>query len=114
MKVSVERRAESCLLVLAGDIDRGNMGRLASALSECLRSSSDAVIMDFGEVTFIDGGGLGLIHDALDTLGDEGWLGVARPSEDVYRFMEFAGLPARRGFHAFASLERALDAARLV
>jgi anti-anti-sigma factor len=110
MDVSVEKRKGACLLVLSGEIDRSNLDRLATALSDCLASSSAAVVMDLGNVTFIDGSGLGLIHDTLDILPEAGWLGVARPAADILRILALAGLSDRSGFHVFSSLEEALAA----
>lgn len=90
MDVAVEIRKDACLLVLSGEIDRSNLQPLAAALSDCIDSNLAAVVLDLGEVTFLDGGALGLLHDALDKLGDDRWLGAARPLPEIRRVLQWA------------------------
>jgi anti-anti-sigma regulatory factor len=74
----------------------------------CLESTT-SVVFDFAEVTFIDGAAMSLLHDALERVGEDGWLGVGRPLTRNERLFATAGLSALPNFRAFSTLEEALE-----
>ncbi len=102
-------RNHTCLVTLGGEYDRANVDRLRADIESCLESTS-SVVFDFRAVTFINGAVMSLLHEILERLGDEGWLGVAEPRPYIERLFRVAGLAERPNFRVFPSLEEALAA----
>ncbi len=107
MTSTAEIRHQSCLVTMAGEFDRANVGTLRAEIEWCLDSAT-SVVFDFGAVTFVDGAVMAVLHDILERLGDEGWLGVARPLARIERLFRVAGLSDLPRFRVFPTLEEAL------
>ena len=107
MKSTAEIRNRTCLVTMAGEFDRANVDTLRAEIEWCLENST-SVVFDFQEVTFINGGVMALFHDVLERVGEDGWLGVARPPASIERLFSVAGLSALPNFRVFVSLEEAL------
>jgi anti-anti-sigma regulatory factor len=104
---TAEIRHQSCLVTMAGEFDRANLGAFRAEIEWCLGSAT-SVVFDFAAVTFVDGALMAALHDILEGLGDEGWLGVARPPAHIERLFRVAGLSAVPRFRVFPTLEEAL------
>jgi len=104
---TAEIRHQSCLVTMAGEFDRANVGALRAEIEWCLDSVT-SVVLDFRAVSFIDGAVMSLLHEILERLGDEGWLGVAEPLADIERLFRVAGLSAWPRFSVFPTLVEAL------
>ena len=102
-----EIRNDTCLVTMAGEFDRSNVDRLAKEIQSCLESTS-SVLFDFGEVTFINGAVMALLHNVLERLPDDGWVGVARPLPRIERLLGVAGLSQLPNFRIFTTLEEGL------
>ena len=108
MNSSAVVRNRTCLVTLAGEFDRANVQELAAEIEACLAEAS-SVLFDFGEVTFVNGALMSLLHDVVERLGDGGWLGVARPLPWILKQLGVAGLSDLPNFRVFATLEEALE-----
>ena len=101
-------RKKTCLVTLAGEFDRSNVDALRAEIEACMTSAS-SVLFDFGAVTFINGAVMSLLHDIVEELGSDGWLGVARPVAWILKQLGAAGLSELPNFRVFATLEEALE-----
>jgi anti-anti-sigma factor len=90
-------------LSLAGDIDRSNMASLAEALRRDSSADPRIVVLDLRDVLFMDGGGLGLLYDLLDSRGNGGWVGVVSPRADIRRLLDVSGLSAHGLLRIFST-----------
>jgi len=77
-------------------------------MKDCLGSAS-SIAIDFQAVTFVDGGVLSLLHQVLEDLEGQGWLGVVGPTPWVRRLIGIAGLSARINFRIFSTMQEALQ-----
>lgn len=85
-----ERRAR---LVLSGELDMGARFQAEQALDRLLAAPLDDLVVDLGDVTFLDSSGMGLILDVDERARREGFklrLLPARP--EVQRVFELAGI----------------------
>jgi anti-sigma B factor antagonist len=87
----VERRNGGVVVRLAGEIDLYNAGEVGSALQEIAGSDPGRVVVDLGEVEFVDSTALGTLIEARKQLAN-GRLVLAAPGRDVRRAIEVAGL----------------------
>ena len=107
MKSTAEIRNRTCLVTMSGDFDRSNVDALQAEIEWCLESAS-SVVLDFRRVTFANGSVMSLLHDILDLVGEQGWLGVAEPLARIERLFSVAGLLSHKNFRVYSSLEEAL------
>lgn len=99
------------LLEVKGEIDHGTCGDLDAALCSALAITDEIILMDLGQVGYIDSGGLSVIFSALKRLSPDGWLGLIEPNSNVRRLFELVGLyadPNVRVFEGRAATEAAL------
>ena len=108
MTSTAQIRHGTCFVTLAGEFDRANVQELAAEIETCLAEAS-SVLFDFGAVTFINGAVMSLLHNVLDRLGEEGWLGVARPLPRIETQLGVAGLSDSPNFRIFSTLQGALE-----
>jgi stage II sporulation protein AA (anti-sigma F factor antagonist) len=77
------------VIVVAGEVDLSNAGRLTETLDNAASSNPRALVLDLGGVTFIDSSGL---HALLGASGRVPSVRIRRPSRQVRRLLEVAGL----------------------
>jgi len=87
----VDRLNGDVIVRLAGEIDLYNAGEVGSALQEIAGSDPARVVVDLGEVEFVDSTALGTLIEARKQLAN-GRLVLAAPGHDVRRAIEVAGL----------------------
>ena len=87
----VDRRNGDVVVRLAGEIDLYNAGEVGSALEEIAGSDPARVVVDLGEVEFVDSTALGTLIEARKQLAN-GRLVLAAPGRDVRRALEVSGL----------------------
>ena len=87
----VERRNGDVVVRLAGEIDLHNAGEVGSALEEIAGSDPARVVVDLGEVEFVDSTALGTLIEARKQLAN-GRLVLAAPGRHVRRSLEVSGL----------------------
>ena len=91
MSVAVE--GEHLVVSLRGEIDVGNAEVLPAALLAATSGSDTSVMIDIGEVTFLDSSGLRAILICEATLRREDIsLKVRNPTEQARRVFEITGL----------------------
>lgn len=105
-----EIRNRTCLVTLAGELDRANVAELVREITACL-DNAPSVLFDFGAVTYINGAVMSLLLDVLEGLDEGGWLGVARPLPWIEHLLQVVGLTDRKNFRIFPTITEALQAA---
>jgi anti-sigma B factor antagonist len=87
----VERRNGDVVVRLAGEIDLHNAAEVGAALDQAGESGPDRVVVDLGEVDFVDSTALGTLIEGRKRLASSR-LVLAAPGRDVRRALEVAGL----------------------
>jgi anti-sigma B factor antagonist len=92
---------EKPLIVTQGDFDHSTCGAVETVLDEAILGGNDVVLIDLGQVTYIDSGGLSVLFSAARRLRERGWLGLVAPNASVRRLLEIVGVLADPGFRVF-------------
>lgn len=80
-------------LFIAGELDLASVEAVRAALVDLLRSEPPRVVVDMGEVTFIDAVALGVLVSAMKRgEASGGRLQIVRPQPRVMRVFEMAGV----------------------
>lgn len=94
MAVFINERAGEVTATLKGEIDHHNAPALREAIDEAVEMHRPRVLnLDFGEVTFMDSSGIGLVmgrYRTLNALG--GSLVIRNLSQQSYKVMRLAGI----------------------
>ncbi|MEU2054133.1 STAS domain-containing protein [Streptomyces bungoensis] len=82
------------VLTAAGEIDHQTGDTLAQAL-DVSGAPRPRVVVDLGQVTFMDSSGINVLITAHRTLTEAGgWLRLARPGQSVQRVLRLVGIDA--------------------
>jgi anti-sigma B factor antagonist len=95
MRVDVRGRTVGTVSVVAvtGEIDLGTSSRVREAVDEQLRAGSGRLVLDLGQVTFMDSTGLGLIVGAYkSTSARGGGLRLVCDNPRLLRLLTVTGL----------------------
>ncbi len=85
----VDRRETVAVVRIRGEIDAFTSADLERCFAAALADAPDQVLIDFGEVTFIDGSGLRHLDRFQQECRDRGMaLSLARPTASVRRLLE--------------------------
>jgi anti-anti-sigma factor len=91
--ISAGRDARKARLVLGGDLDMAARFQAEQALDELLATPLEQLVVDLGEVTFVDSTGMGLVLEVHDRARAEGFrLRLLRGPAEVQRVFELAGV----------------------
>ena len=91
--ISAERDARRARLVLGGELDMAARFKAEQALDALLAEPVEQLVVDLGEVTFVDSTGMGLVLDLDDRARSDGFrLRLLPGSEDVQRVFVLAGV----------------------
>lgn len=91
--ISAERDTRKARLVLGGELDMSARFQAEQALDELLATPVEQLVVDLGEVTFLDSTGMGLVLEVNDRARSEGFrLRLLRGPEEVQRVFELAGV----------------------
>src|SRR2546423_419241 len=104
----VSEDGEAVILRLTGELDLYNAPELRKALVECAERNPKRLVVDLGEVTFVDSTALGALIEARALLGDKNGLVLASPGLETRRALAISGLD--RHFEVRGSVEEALEA----
>jgi anti-sigma B factor antagonist len=91
---------------LSGELDLYNAPALRDALLECLARSPSRLVLDLGEVSFVDSTVLGTLVEVRSRLGTADGLVLAAPGLEARRALEVSGLD--RYFEVRETVEDAL------
>jgi anti-sigma B factor antagonist len=94
LTVRVERDGGSLLMRASGEIDFASAGMLEEELGRALRCDASVIVLDLGDVGFIDVTGLGVLVSAAERFREDGnrlsmWLGSGAA---VRRLVELCGV----------------------
>ena len=81
---------------LGGELDLYNAAQVRAALAEACAETPERVVVDLGEVEFIDSTALGVLIETRTKLGNSGGLLLAAPGLETRRAL--ADLRARQAF----------------
>lgn len=104
----VVRSADAIVVRLAGELDLYNAHVVREALLEVAEDEPDRLVVDLGDVTFIDSTALGVLIEGRAKLANRRGFLLATPGLEVRRALEVSGLD--RHFSVHASLDDALAA----
>jgi anti-anti-sigma factor len=91
--ISAERDARKARLVLGGDLDMSARFQAEQALDALLAEPVEQLVLDLGEVTFVDSTGMGLVLEVHDRARTEKFkLRILRGPDEVQRVFELAGV----------------------
>jgi anti-sigma B factor antagonist len=102
---AVWRDGDAVVVRLRGELDLANVERVREVLLDAARSDADRLVVDLGEVTFLDSTVLGALLLARRSLKERPLVLVA-PAGEPRRALEVAGVLRHLTVHA--SLDEAL------
>ena len=109
MDIRVGSLGGTPLLEAEGDIDHSTCGDLQGTLHTLLDAGASVVLLDVTAVHYIDSGGLSVLFSALRRIGQNGWLGIIGPNQNIRRLFEIVGLRADPRLRVFED-RRMVDA----
>lgn len=94
MSVRTELTGERLTAFLSGELDHHSAGAMREEIDEFLQKQRpNQLVLDFGEVTFMDSSGIGLVMGRYKLCAEFGCtLEIHNLSEHAYRVMRLAGL----------------------
>ena len=105
---TIDRRDGDVVVRLAGELDLYNSAEVGATLAEVGGESPARLVVDLGEVTFVDSTMLGTLVETQRGLPEATRLLLAAPNADVRRALEVSGLG--RHFDVRETVEDALAA----
>ncbi len=106
----VDSRDGAVIVSLAGELDLYNAEEVRRALLEACAAEPEVLVVDLGEVRFIDSTALGVLIEARSSMGDRKGFRLAAPGLETRRALEVSGLD--RHFLVHETVPEALEAAR--
>jgi anti-sigma B factor antagonist len=106
--LAVEQVEEAVVVRLGGELDLYNAHQVRETLLEACTDSPERVVVDLGEVEFIDSTALGVLIEARTKMKDRRAFLLAAPGLETRRALEISGLD--RHFTVHDTVPEALDA----
>ena len=106
----VDSRDGAVIVSLAGELDLYNAEEVRRALLEACAAEPDVLVVDLGEVSFIDSTALGVLIEARSRMAERKGFRLAAPGLETRRALEVSGLD--RHFLVYETVPEALEAAR--
>jgi anti-sigma B factor antagonist len=106
----VDSRNGAVVVSLAGELDLYNADEVRRALLEACAAEPEVLVVDLGEVRFIDSTALGVLIEARSRMADRKGFRLAAPGLETRRALEVSGLD--RHFLVHDTVPEALEAAR--
>ena len=106
----VDRRDEGVVVALAGELDLYNAEEVRGALLDACAGEPEVLVVDLGEVRFIDSTALGVLIEARSRLADRNGFRLAAPGLETRRALEVSGLD--RHFIVHDTVAEALEPTR--
>jgi anti-sigma B factor antagonist len=97
--LSVDRRDGACVVRLAGELDLYNAKDVREALFHACADHPDRVVVDMGEVEFVDSTALGVLIEARTKLQNKRAFLLAAPQLETRRALEISGLDRHFSVH---------------
>ena len=106
----VDTRDGAVVVSLAGELDLYNAEQVRSALLDACAREPELLVVDLGEVRFIDSTALGVLIEARSRMADRRGFRLAAPGVETRRALEVSGLDQH--FVVHDTVPEALEAAR--
>jgi stage II sporulation protein AA (anti-sigma F factor antagonist) len=94
VRIEVEREGQRAVVRPHGEIDVQTVPALRHALDAAVEGSRGDLVLDLGEVTFLDSSGLGVVLGRFRRMPDGRRLILRRPRGHVRSLLDLAGVPA--------------------
>jgi anti-sigma B factor antagonist len=92
-ELELQRGADgSYSLLVRGEIDLANAGRLRELFDEAIEGGATRVVVDCRELEFLDSSGIGVLVAARKRLGPEGELVLDSPPAHVRKVLDITGV----------------------
>ncbi|MBA2460293.1 MAG: STAS domain-containing protein [Actinobacteria bacterium] len=95
----IERRNGAVIIHLTGELDLYNAPDVRAALLELCAEQPDRLVVDLGDVAFVDSTGLGVLIEARTKLQDRGSFLLAAPGFETHRALQISGLDQHLSVH---------------
>jgi len=90
--LGVEEVGTAYVVRLGGELDLYNAGQVRSALADAWAKAPERIVVDLGEVEFIDSTGLGVLIETRAKLDNKSGLMLAAPGLETRRALQISGL----------------------
>jgi anti-sigma B factor antagonist len=97
--LAVDRRDGASIVRLAGELDLYNANDVREALFDACADHPERLVVDLGEVDFIDSTALGVLIEARTKLRNKRAFLLAAPRLETRRALEISGLDRHFGVH---------------
>jgi anti-sigma B factor antagonist len=97
--IRVEAVGSACVVRLAGELDLYNADQVRRALEEACAGSPERVVVDLGEVEFMDSTALGVLIEARTKLDNRAGFLLAAPALETRRALQISGLDRHFSVH---------------
>jgi anti-sigma B factor antagonist len=104
----IERRGATTIVHLAGELDLYNAPEVRAALLEACAEEPERLVVDLGEVVFVDSTVLGVLVEARTKLPNRRSFLLAAPGRETHRALRISGLERHLSVHE--TVEGALGA----
>jgi anti-sigma B factor antagonist len=97
--LSVDRRNGACVVRLAGELDLYNANDVRQALFDACADHPERLVVDLGDVEFVDSTALGVLIEARTRLRNKRAFLLAAPRLETRRALEISGLDRHFAVH---------------
>ncbi len=95
----IERRSGAVVVRLVGELDLYNAPEVRSALLELTAEQPERLVVDLGEVDFVDSTTLGVLIEARTKLQNRESFLLAAPGLETHRALKISGLDQHLAVH---------------
>lgn len=97
--VRIEAVGTACVVSLGGELDLYNAEQVRAALTGACAESPERIVVDLGEVEFIDSTALGVLIEARTKLDNGRAFFLAAPGVETKRALQISGLDRHFSVH---------------
>ncbi len=90
--LAVDAVGAACVVRLGGELDLYNADQVRSALADACAKAPERVVVDLGEVEFIDSTALGILIETRTKLDNRSGFMLAAPGLETRRALQISGL----------------------
>ncbi len=103
---AIDRRDGAVIVKLVGELDLYNAPEVRSALLQLTSEQPERLVIDLGDVDFVDSTALGVLIEARTKLNNPRSFLLASPGRETHRALQISGLDQHLSVHD--SVESAL------
>jgi anti-sigma B factor antagonist len=90
--LGVDAVGDACVVRLGGELDLYNAAQVRTALADACAQAPERIVVDLGEVEFIDSTALGVLIETRTKLDNRGGFMLAAPGFETQRALQISGL----------------------